>query len=49
MNAIYYIGLDIHKKTIAYCGKKVDGTLVRQGDVNAERKALQQGKPLGSG
>ena len=38
MNAIYYIGLDIHKKTIAYCVKKVDGTLVRQGTVNAERK-----------
>lgn len=42
MNAIYYIGLDIHKKTIAYCIKKVDGTLVRQGVVCAERKALQQ-------
>jgi transposase len=42
MNAIYYIGLDIHKKTIAYCVKKVDGTLVRQGTVCAERKALQQ-------
>jgi len=41
MNAIYYIGLDIHKKTIAYCVKKVDGTLVRQGTVCAERKALQ--------
>ncbi|MDO8931691.1 MAG: IS110 family transposase [Rhodocyclaceae bacterium] len=42
MTAIYYIGLDIHKKTIAYCVKKVDGTLVRQGTVCAERKALQQ-------
>jgi transposase len=42
MNAFYYIGLDIHKKTIAYCVKKVDGTLVRQGTVCAERKALQQ-------
>jgi transposase len=42
MNAIYYIGLDIHKKTIAYCVKKVDGTLVHRGTVNAERKALQQ-------
>jgi len=42
MNAIYYIGLDIHKKTISYCVKKVDGTLVRQGAVCAERKALQQ-------
>jgi transposase len=42
MNAIYYIGLDIHKKVIAYCIKKVDGTLVRQGTVAAERKALQK-------
>ena len=41
MNAIYYIGLDIHKKTIAYCIKRIDGTLVRQGTVCAERKALQ--------
>lgn len=42
MNAIYYIGLDIHKKTIAYCIKKIDGELVQQGVVSAERKALQQ-------
>jgi len=42
MNAIYYIGLDVHKKTIAYCVKKIDGTLVRHGVVAAERKALQQ-------
>ncbi|MDD2852200.1 MAG: hypothetical protein PHY09_09935 [Desulfuromonadaceae bacterium] len=42
MNAIYYIGLDIHKKTISYCIKKVDRTLVRQGTVCAERKALHQ-------
>ena len=40
MSAIYYIGLDIHKKTIAYCIKRVDGLLVRQGTVAAERKAL---------
>ena len=25
MKAIYYIGLDIHKKTIAYCIKTIDG------------------------
>jgi transposase len=42
MNAIYYIGLDIHKKTIAYCIKRMDGALVRQGTVLAERKALQK-------
>lgn len=40
MSAIYYIGLDIHKKTIAYCIKRIDGLLVRQGTVAAERKAL---------
>ena len=40
MSAIYYIGLDIHKKTIAYCIKRIDGALVRQGTVAAERKAL---------
>jgi transposase len=42
MNAIYYIGLDIHKKTIAYCIKKIDGTVVSQGTVAAERKALSR-------
>ncbi|MBC8018229.1 MAG: IS110 family transposase [Verrucomicrobia bacterium] len=42
MNAIYYIGLDIHKKTIAYCIKRIDGVLVQQGTVAAERKALSR-------
>lgn len=42
MNAIYYIGLDIHKKTIAYCIKKIDGTVADQGTVAAERKALSR-------
>ena len=42
MNAIYYIGLDIHKKTIAYCIKRIDGMLVQQGTVAAERKALMK-------
>ena len=27
MNTIYYIGLDIHKKTISYCIKKIDGAM----------------------
>ncbi len=40
MSAIYYIGLDIHKKTIAYCIKRIDGLLVKQGTIAAERKAL---------
>jgi transposase len=42
MNALYYIGLDIHKKTIVYCIKKIDGTLVRQGTIASERKALSK-------
>lgn len=40
MNTIYYVGLDVHKKTITYCVKRFDGVLVKQGTVAAERKAL---------
>ena len=42
MNGIYYIGLDIHKKSISYCVKRFDGVLVKQGTVGAERKALMK-------
>jgi len=42
MSTIYYIGLDVHKKTIAYCVKRSDGVLIRHGTVFAERKALQE-------
>lgn len=42
MSIIYYIGLDIHKKTISYCVKGVDGTIVQQGKVAAERMALKR-------
>jgi len=40
MDSIYYIGLDIHKKTIAYCVKRPDGVLLRQGTISAQRQAL---------
>ena len=40
MERLYYIGLDIHKKTISYCVKRVDGTIVQQGKITAERKTL---------
>lgn len=40
MSALYYIGLDIHKRIIAYCIKAIDGRLVAQGKVEADRKAL---------
>jgi len=42
MEKMYYIGLDIHKKRIVYCLKNQDGTIVQQGVVAAERKALRQ-------
>ncbi len=31
MENMHYIGLDVHKKTIAYCIKKVDGQIEDQG------------------
>src|SRR3984893_17361431 len=37
---MYYIGLDIHKKTIAYCVKHGGGEVHSQGVVNATRAAL---------
>jgi hypothetical protein len=42
MESIYYIGLDVHKKSIAYCIKTVTGKIACQGKVKAERRALQQ-------
>ena len=42
MESIYYIGLDVHKKSIAYCIKDVTGGVVCQGTMKAERRALQQ-------
>ena len=42
MEKVYYIGLDIHKKTISYCIKIQDGTKVKQGEMAAERNALRQ-------
>lgn len=39
---IYYIGMDIHKKTISFCIKKQDGTIVEQGTVTANRGALKK-------
>jgi len=42
MERLYYIGLDIHKKTISYCVKQVDGKIMQQGKLAAERKTLLQ-------
>ncbi len=42
MESIYYIGLDIHKKSIAYCIKSVTGATFRQGEISADRKTLRE-------
>ncbi len=40
MGTYYYIGLDIHKRTISYCIKAIDGSLIGQGKIEADRKSL---------
>ncbi len=42
MNAIHYIGLDVHKKTISYCIKTADGQIVQEGTLEAERTVLRR-------
>jgi hypothetical protein len=32
MNSMYYIGLDVHKKTISYCVKDASGQVHREGN-----------------
>src|ERR1700743_1718 len=41
MNAIHYIGLDVHKKTISYCIKTAAGQIVKEGTLAAERCVLR--------
>jgi transposase len=40
MESMHYIGLDIHKKIIAFCIKTISGVMIRQGTIPATRKAL---------
>lgn len=40
MNSMHYIGFDIHKKVISFCEKQVDGTIVDQGVLRANRATL---------
>jgi transposase len=37
---MHYVGLDVHKKTIAYCVKDAQGKLLGRGEVAADRAAL---------
>jgi transposase len=39
---MYYIGLDVHKKTISYCIKEASGTIHREGTIGATRNELDR-------
>ena len=41
MATYYFIGLDFHKKMIAYSIKTIDGRMVDQGMVNSDRSSLR--------
>jgi hypothetical protein len=43
MRALYYIGLDIHKKMIAYCIKALDGLLLNRARLAQTRGRLHNG------
>ncbi|MBV8069801.1 MAG: IS110 family transposase [Acidobacteriaceae bacterium] len=36
----YFVGLDVHRKSISYCVKRPDGSIVREGRIEAQRPAL---------
>ena len=40
MSTIEYIGFDIHKKTISFCAKAQDGTILEEGTIPALRNKL---------
>jgi len=40
MKSVYYVGLDVHKKTISYCVKEASGEIVDQGRIDATRTSL---------
>jgi transposase len=39
-NGCYYVGLDVHKRIVAYCVKTLDGRLIGQGKIDARPAAL---------
>jgi len=40
MKGYHYVGMDVHKKVIAYCVKQADGTILQEGKIDATRKEL---------
>lgn len=41
MDSLYYVGLDVHKKSISYCVKLGDGSIAAEGAVSTRRKDLE--------
>jgi len=42
MQSMYYIGLDVHKRTISYCVKDVSGRIHGEGSIPATRIDLDR-------
>lgn len=42
MQGMYYIGLDVHKRTISYCVKDVTGKVFGEGKIPATRFDLDR-------
>jgi transposase len=42
MQSMYYVGLDVHKKTISYCVKNVSGSVHAEGSLHATRSDLDR-------
>lgn len=42
MSVIHYIGFDVHKKSVSYCVKLADGTIVEEGKLPATHQALRR-------
>src|SRR5437868_14480412 len=40
---MYYIGLDVHKKTISYCVKDASGQVHQEGQIEVTRRKLDGG------
>ena len=42
MDALHYIGFDVHKKSISFCVKTAAGEIVEEGSVPAQRAVLRR-------
>ena len=42
MDAIHYIGFDVHKRSVSFCVKQSDGAVLAEGRLPAEREALRR-------